>query len=209
MDQLPFDTPKNRGGGDKHSPKAKVDIAKRENQIVELRLRNIPFATIGRAVGVSKQAAVKAFHKVLRRNTDADIQTHHRSELAKLEMEETRYWQALDTHKENWQAVAALSGSLNRIHTRRARLLGLDAPTKLDVSAFYARGVNQLSEERMARQAVLEALPLDEQERIYDMFAAARKRAAGEAVETTAVAVINGPEPRNNTDPESESETEG
>jgi hypothetical protein len=38
------------------------------------------------------------------------------------------------------------------------------------------------------------------------MFAAARKRAAGEAVETTAVAVINGPEPRNNTDPESETE---
>ena len=45
MDQLPFDTPKRGRGGDTHSPQAKVDIAKRENQIVELRLRNIPFGT--------------------------------------------------------------------------------------------------------------------------------------------------------------------
>jgi hypothetical protein len=205
MDQLPFDTPKRGHGGDTRTPKAKVDIAKRENQIVELRLRNISFAAIGRAVGVSKVSAIKAFYKALRRNTDQDIQTHHRSELAKLEMEETRYWQALDTHKENWQAVAALSGSLNRIHTRRARLLGLDAPTKLDISAFYARGASQLSDERMARQAVLEALPLDEQERIYDMFAAARKRAAGGVIDTTATPVTNGIESRN-TDPESETE---
>src|ERR1700719_3519589 len=107
MDQLPFDTPKNRGGGNTRTPQAKLEIARRENQIVELRLRNISFAAIGRAVGVSKQAAVKAFHKALHRNTDQDISTHHRSELAKLEMEETRYWQALDTHKENWKGGAA------------------------------------------------------------------------------------------------------
>jgi len=139
MDQLPFDTPKNRGGGDTRTPKAKVDIAKRENQIVELRLRNISFAAIGRAVGVSKTAAIKAFYKALRRNTDQDIQTHHRSELAKLEMEETRLWQALDTHKESWQATATCMSGLNRIHIRRARLFGLDAPTKLDVRGLYRR----------------------------------------------------------------------
>jgi hypothetical protein len=66
-------------GGDTRTRKAKVDIAKRENQIVELRLRNISFAAIGRAVGVSKTAAIKAFYKALRRNTDEDISTHHRS----------------------------------------------------------------------------------------------------------------------------------
>jgi len=210
MDQLPFDTPKRGRGGDTHSPQAKVDIAKRENQIVELRLRNISFAAIGRAVGVSKTAAIKAFYKALRRNTDQDISTHHRSELAKLEMEETRYWQALDTHKENWQAVAALSGSLNRIHTRRARLLGLDAPTKLDVSGIYKRGGDEVSAERQARRAVLEALPIEEQRRIYEVFYQARKRAeAGDfsqpAIETT---VNNGPDHRNGADePDDDKET--
>jgi hypothetical protein len=44
---------------------------------------------------------------------------------------------------------------MNRIHIRRARLLGLDAPTKLDIGAFYVHGASQLSDERMARQAVL------------------------------------------------------
>jgi len=168
MDQLPFDTPKRGRGGDTHSPQAKVDIAKRENQIVELRLRNISFAAIGRAVGVSKTAAIKAFYKALRCNTDQDISTHHRSELAKLEMEETRYWQALDTHKENWQAVAALSGSLNRIHTRRARLLGLDAPTKLDVSGIYKRGGDEISAEQFENERVWQSLPVEEQIRIYE-----------------------------------------
>src|ERR1700676_2405947 len=163
MDQLPFDTPKNRGGGNTRTPQAKLEIARRENQIVELRLRNIPFATIGRAVGVSKQAAVKAFYKALRRSTEQNISVHHRSELAKLEMEETRLWQALDTHKESWQATATCMSGLNRTPVPRARLLGLDAPTKLDVSGIYKRGGDDISAERLARQAVLEALPIEEQ----------------------------------------------
>src|ERR1700737_377248 len=118
MDQLPFDTPKRGRGGDTRTPQAKFEIARRENQIVELRLRNISFAAIGRAVGISKKGGGKAFHKTLHRNTDQDISTHHRSELAKLEMEETRLWQVLDTHKENWQATATCISGLNRIHVR-------------------------------------------------------------------------------------------
>jgi hypothetical protein len=195
------------GGGDHRTPGAKQQIARRERQIVELRLRHHSFTAIARVVGITRQNAQKTFARALHRNTDQDLQTHHRSELAELEMEAAAAWELVDA-KDSPKSRAQGLAALNRIHIRRARLLGLDAPQKLDISAFYARGVNQLSEERMVRQAVLEALPLDEQERIYDMFAAARKRAAGEAVETTAVTVINGPEPRNNTDPESESETE-
>jgi hypothetical protein len=58
MDQLPFDTPQRGRGGDTRTPQAKADIAKRENQIVELRLRNISYAAIGRVVGVSKTAVI-------------------------------------------------------------------------------------------------------------------------------------------------------
>jgi len=53
--------------------------------IVALRLRHHSFAAIGRTVGISKQAAQRAFQKALHRNTDKTIQTHHRSELAELE----------------------------------------------------------------------------------------------------------------------------
>src|SRR3984893_6379208 len=139
MDQLPIDTPKGVRGGDTRTPQAKVDIAKRENQIVELRLRNISFAAIGRAVGVSKVSAIKAFYKALHRNTDRNISVHHRSELAKLEMEETRLWQALDTHKESWQATATCMNGLNRIHVRRAHLLGsMHRPNSTSVASTSA-----------------------------------------------------------------------
>jgi hypothetical protein len=195
MDQLPFDTPKNRGGGNTRTPQAKLEIARRENQIVELRLRNISFAAIGRAVGVSKQAAVKAFHKALHRNTDQDISTHHRSELAKLEMEETRLWQVLDTHKENWQATATCISGLNRIHVRRAHLLGLDAPTKLDVSGIYRTGADEMSEERRETERAWQSLPVEERARIYDAFDAARAR-LNAPVETTTT-VTSEPDNRN------------
>jgi hypothetical protein len=193
------------GGGDTRTPGAKQKIAQREEQIVALRLRHHSFTAIGRVVGLSRQNCQKAFVRALHRNTDADIQTHHRSELAELEAEASKLWTIIDAKDQTPGKVSQAIGVMNRIHIRRARLLGLDAPTKLDIGAFYAHGASQLSDERMARQAVLEALPLEEQERIYEMFAAARKRAAGEFVETTAT-VINGPEPRN---ADSESETEG
>src|ERR1700719_54931 len=194
MDQLPFDTPKNRGGGNTRTPQARIDHVARENQIVELRLRNISFAAIGRAVGFSKTAAIKAFYKALRRNTDQDISTHHRSELAKLEMEETRLWQALDTHKESWQATATCMSGLNRIHVRRARLLGLDAPTKLDVRGLYRTGTDEGSAEQLENERVWQSLPVEEQIRIYEALTGAQKRLPA-PIETTAT-VTSGPDNR-------------
>src|SRR3984893_8581653 len=43
---------KSTRGGDTHTPQARIDIARREEQIVALRLRHIPFAAIARTVGV-------------------------------------------------------------------------------------------------------------------------------------------------------------
>jgi hypothetical protein len=193
-------------GGDTKTAQAHQKIAQREEQIVALRLRHNSFTAIGRVVGVSKQAAQKAFLRALHRNTDADIQTHHRSELAELEAEAAKLWNIIDVKDQTARNITSALNTMNRIHIRRAKLLGLDAPTKLDVEAFYARGTSQLSEERLRRQAVLAALPRAEQERLYDMFAAARKRAAGGAIETAATPAISGPVSRN--DPESESDTE-
>ena len=44
--------------------------------------------------------------------------------------------------------------------------LGLDAPTKLDVSGIYQRGGADIEAEQRAREAVIEALPIEEQRRI-------------------------------------------
>jgi hypothetical protein len=52
-----------------------MEIARREEQIVALRLRHNSFSAIGRVVGVSKLAAQTAFLRELRRSTAVDIQT--------------------------------------------------------------------------------------------------------------------------------------
>jgi hypothetical protein len=83
----------NKGGGDTKTAQARQEIARREEQIVALRLRHRSFGAIGRVVGVSKQAAQKAYFKALHRNTDQDISTHHRSELAELDAEASAAWE--------------------------------------------------------------------------------------------------------------------
>ena len=136
------------GGGDKHSRQARQEIARREEQIVALKLRHHSFSAIGRVVGVSKQAAQKAYFKALRRNTDQDIQSHHRSELAELDAQQAKLWTVVDNNKVSEKNLIAAINAMNRIHIRRAHLLGLDAPTKLDVSGIYRKDTDELSDER-------------------------------------------------------------
>jgi hypothetical protein len=195
MDQTPNQAPRRARGGDTRTPQAKQQIAQREEQIVQLRLRRIPFSAIARTVGVNKSQAVRGFYRALRRNTDQDIQSHHRQELADLEMEQAKYWSIIDAHKDNWKAQIAALRSLNMVHIRRARLLGLDAPTELDVSGIYSAGVDEMSDERRETQRVWLSMPLEEQARIYDAFDAARAR-LNAPVETTATVTI-GPDNRN------------
>jgi hypothetical protein len=65
------------------------------------------------------------------------------------------------------------------------------------------------SDEHLARQRVLEELPLEEQERIYEIFEAARRRLAGKDIETTAVALSNGNRDPQPDDDRDEAESEG
>jgi hypothetical protein len=196
----------NRGGGDHRSKQAKVDIAKREEQIVALRLRAISFAVIGRTVGISRQAAQRAFQKALQRNTNKTIQTHHRSELAELEMEQSRLWQTLDQEKDNWKAVVACMAAINRIHIRRARLLGLDAPQKLDIQGLYRSGGDEMSAVRMARQAAYESLSLEDQAKLLELHERMSMNASKPAV-LALEAAAHGNE-SGGTNPDTESERE-
>jgi hypothetical protein len=164
----------NRGGGDTRTPSAKQAIARREEQIA-------------------------AFLRALHRNTAVDIQTHHRSELAELDAQQAKLWTVVDNPKVSEKNLIAAINAMNRIHIRRAHLLGLDAPTKLDVSGIYRIGTDELSEERRETERAWRSLPVEEQVRIYDAFDAARKR-LNAPIETTATVTI-GPDNRNDVEP--------
>jgi DNA-binding CsgD family transcriptional regulator len=167
-------------GGDRRTPRAKVDIAQREQQIVALKLRGIPTPDIARVIAISRQAVNKAFKKALHRETSKDIQTHHRSELAKLDMEEANVWRAMDANKEDWRAQMSGTAQLRGIHVRRAKLLGLDAPTKLDMRGLYHTGVDEISaERRLARRLSLRNRGLSSRFRRFQPPAQGRSNARG------------------------------
>ena len=181
-------------GGDTRTSSAKQATARREEQIVALKLRHHSYSAIARVVGISRQSAQKAFLRALHRNTAADIQTHHRSELAELDAQQAKLWTVVDNPKVSEKNLIAAINAMNRIHIRRAHLLGLDAPTKLDVSGIYRIGTDEMSEERRETERAWRSLPVEEQMRIYDAFDAARTR-LNAPIETT-VTVTSGPDNR-------------
>ena len=87
------------------------------------------------------------------------------------------------------------TSQLRGIHIRRAHLLGLDAPTKLDVSGIYRTGESELSAERLETERTWLAMPREERARIYDSFAEARRR-LNAPIEITATETF-GPDNRN------------
>jgi hypothetical protein len=103
-------------------------------------------------------------------------------------MEQAKYWSIIDAQKDNWKAQVSALRALNFVHVRRARLLGLDAPTKLDVSGIYQPGGADVEAEQLAREAVIEALPIEEQRRIYEIFYQAGLRAAAGDLSQPAIA---------------------
>jgi hypothetical protein len=64
-------------GGDKRTSRAKVDIARREQQIVALKLRGIAAPEIARVIGISPRAVHAAFNKALRRQTGRQRNLSH------------------------------------------------------------------------------------------------------------------------------------
>jgi len=90
------------------------------------------------------------------------------------------------------------TAQLRGIHMRRAKLLGLDAPTKLDLRGLYRTGSDEMSTESFENQRVWQSLPVAEQIRIYESLAEARQR-LNVPIETTAV--TSGPDNRNTLEP--------
>jgi len=115
--------------------------------------------------------------------------------LAELDAQQAKLWTVVDKSDVSEKNLIAAINSMNRIHIRRAHLLGLDAPTKLDVRGLYRTGADEMSDERRETQRAWGVLSREERASIYDTFDAARKR-LNAPVETTATVTI-GPDNRN------------
>jgi transposase len=121
-------------------------VAERDATAARLRTQGLSYRAIGEALGIDPSMAYRGVQRVL-----AETVQEAGAEMRKIELER------LD---EAWQRVQALAGSsdddvalkaeamLLKIQERRAKLLGLDSPTKVDVSTglrYEISGVDMAS----------------------------------------------------------------
>jgi hypothetical protein len=107
------------------------DVIDKERQVVELRRAGATYEECARAVGyATAQGAYLAYHRALKRTLlDAGADEMRNVESDRLERLQRAAWP---------NAMAGETQAINaviRIMERRARLLGLDAPSKLQVEA--------------------------------------------------------------------------
>lgn len=124
----------------------KLKAKERERQATELRLAGATYEEIGQRLGISGPGAFAAVMRVLRRQaarTAEDAGELRQIEVARLDRMQARLAAALHGSPAPL-VLARLVDSALRVMKRRAELLGLDAPTRINVD------LNTLTDEQLA-----------------------------------------------------------
>ena len=119
-----------------------IDARVREGQVLELRRDGLTFESIARRLGYASSAgAYKAFKRAMDRTVREPADEIRRIELERLDY----YLECLAPHIAKGRGYAIEKAIM--IQDRRARLLGLDAPTKhqLTVSDAMTQEIEQLA----------------------------------------------------------------
>ena len=121
----------------------------RENKVLELRSQSFTWRAIADAVGYASGAgALKAYMRAIKRQQQEPVEAALFMELSRLDELQSTYWEP------------AVQGNMRagefvlKIMDRRAKLLGLDAPTKIQAEVVsYEGGAGSLDAEvdRIAR----------------------------------------------------------
>ena len=118
-----------QGRGATATPQDEIDTAERTKRVVELRLAGATFQQIADRVGYSQaSAAYKCWQRAMADIPASSKELARSLELARLDAMLTAVWPACLRGQ-----LGAIDRALN-IGRRRARLLGLDAPVRVDGS---------------------------------------------------------------------------
>lgn len=125
------------------------DQIERENKVLELRSQSFTWRAIADAVGYASGAgALKAYMRAIKRQQQEPVEAALFMELTRLDELQSTYWEP------------AVQGNMRagefvlKIMDRRAKFLGLDAPTKIQAEVVsYEGGAGSLDAEvdRIAR----------------------------------------------------------
>jgi len=117
----------------RNEPRAKTPAAVRRAQAVQLRLAGKSFREIGSELGVTVSTAFALTEKGLRDYAQPDADQLFVETMAQLDALHARFWPS--ALKGDLDAF----GAVRRIIDRKIRLVGLDAPRRVDIRTVVAR----------------------------------------------------------------------
>jgi hypothetical protein len=163
---------KRRIGGDRSSPVARKITSEREAQILELRLRKVPFEKIAQMLAITKSAAWKAYYRALHRVSGRYASDIVAEESEVLDRLDSRLWRELERSGVEVKDLVRLVGQIVDIQRRRAKLLGLDAPQQLDVSLLKPPAVEN---ESAYTSEMIERLSSDDRRQLLALIRKAKR----------------------------------
>jgi hypothetical protein len=120
-------------GRPKGSPPSAATLAK-EAEVVKLRRGGLTWDLIGERVGLSTQGAFYAYERALKRVVKEDVDAIRQVETERLDLAQSAIWGKV------LQGDNASIQNLLRIMERRAKLLGLDQPTRIQAEVITYDG---------------------------------------------------------------------
>jgi hypothetical protein len=163
-----FSKPSGRIGGDRVSPAARQLTSEREAQIMELRLRKAPFSKIAQSLGMTKSSACKAYYRALRRVPTRNAKDLIIEESETLERIEARTWRKIERPGQDSKTIFKAFELLLRVQQRRAKLLGLEAPQRVNVNVFQQ--ADEADQFAAMWERGLERLTVEEKLQLFDLL---------------------------------------
>lgn len=133
--------PGRKPGTDQHAKTSakRVEIAEHKARILSLRKRGLTLDQIGKEIGHGAPYVHRLLTEAIREIPTEDAPEVKAMELRRLDSIHSRWWSRLEDSDElgipiDSATLEQATRSLLRIAERRAKILGLDAPTKIEAT---------------------------------------------------------------------------
>lgn len=108
--------------------------AEQQAKVLQLRRQRLTFADIGAQLGFTAQRAHQIYTAALKAIPAQEVEQHRAEELTLIDDAIANLWPIAHNHKQPRTAVEAWN-TIRGWAERKARLLGLDVPTRVSVDA--------------------------------------------------------------------------
>ena len=153
-------------------PQARAQAAQRRRQIFELRLRGATFDDIARMLGMHAQAVIKSYHRELHAIPKEARDRLQKEQKQRIDRQRAKLWTKFEAATDP-EDIARYSRELTRLEIREAKLFGLDAPTKLDLTAEITANEDKRLQDLAA---LVRAMPDEDRAALALLFERAKQR---------------------------------